>query len=206
MQYCPFCGQQNSMSAISCTRCGELQPTPPAVTAGVPVTHGSGIYGLSNASKAGVAPVRRSNHGSTRFLDARALENELRSPSPSSTRLRGKVKFVVEQGLIIGEQYLLNDNELYIGRHDPGSGYCPDIELSAQDSSFVHRSHAKLSFNAQGDVLTIKDLGGRNGVFVNNQSLGTFGETTLNVGDNVRIGRVALKLVLASPAESDGRG
>lgn len=205
MQYCPFCGQENGLSSLSCVRCGELQPTPMAATTGVSATQGSGIYGLSSVSKPGAAPVRRSNHGSTRFLDSRALERELQPALSTTKRLRGLVKLVVEQGLIIGEQYLLNDDELYIGRHDPGSGYCPDIELSAQDSSFVHRSHAKLTFNPQGDTLTIKDLGGRNGVFVNNHSLGTFGESALKVGDNIRIGRVALKLVLATAPETDGR-
>lgn len=229
MQYCPFCGQRNALSALSCLRCGELQPqsgvsgggrapapTPNRPGLSVPrgafrdprapsTTSSSSSSGIWGPAEVGLAPVRRSNHGSTRFLDPRSFEKELQQSQLSSPRLQGRVKLIVEQGLIIGEQYLLTEQELYIGRHDPGSGYCPDIELSAQDPSFVHRSHAKLWFTPNGDALSIKDLGGRNGVFVNNQSLGSFGETTLNVGDRIRIGRVALKLLLASDLEIDGR-
>lgn len=128
----------------------------------------------------------------TRYLDLQSTEEELRGTA--SNDLRGRLKLVVEQGLIIGEQYLLSDDNLIIGRHDVGSDYCPDIELSAQDPSYVHRRHAELFFTASGHALRIKDLGGRNGVFVNNNSLERYGETPLNIGDNIRIGRVVLKV------------
>lgn len=139
------------------------------------------------------APVRAQRlSAQTRYLDLQNVEEELRNTPEND--LRGRLKLVVEQGLIIGEQYLLSDDVISIGRHDVGSDYCPDIELSAQDPSYVHRQHAELSFTASGQRLNIKDLGGRNGVFVNNRSLGKFGESALNVGDRIRIGRVVLKL------------
>lgn len=138
------------------------------------------------------AAVRTRLSAQTRYLDLRSTEEELRSSSAED--LRGRLKLVVEQGLIIGEQYLLSDDNLIIGRHDVGSDYCPDIELSAQDPSYVHRRHAELSFTASGHALRIKDLGGRNGVFVNNKALAKFEETSLNIGDNIRIGRVVLKV------------
>lgn len=157
-----------------------------------------------STSVPGVASPRRSNHGATRFLDARSLERELRGGAPSAepnTGMQGRVKLVVEQGQIIGEQYLLSDAELSIGRHVPGSGYCPDIELSAQDASFVHRQHARLRFEQQGAQLFIDDLGGRNGVFVNNHAVPRLGSVALNVGDKIRIGRVVLKLLAATEHE-----
>lgn len=128
----------------------------------------------------------------TRYLDLQNIEEELRHSSASD--LRGRLKLIVEQGLIIGEQYLLSEDTISVGRHDVGSDYCPDIELSAQDPSYVHRRHAELSFSTSGDMLRIKDLGGRNGVFVNNRALKPMQDTPLRVGDRIRIGRVVLKV------------
>lgn len=194
---------------MSCERCGALQPSSSSATslasgrsesasASLPLsTQGSGLIRPVSTSIPSVAPRHRSAQvAQTRFLDARVLEQELRDlPDAPSTSLKGRVKLVVEQGLIIGEQYLLNDDELHIGRHVPGSGYCPDIELSAQDPSFVHRQHASLHFQQRGERLIIRDHGGRNGVFVNNHAVASCGEQSLKVGDKVRIGRVVLKLL-----------
>lgn len=140
-----------------------------------------------------VSPASRSRlSAQTRYLDIPHAEESLHESAPDD--LRGRLKLVVEQGLIIGEQYLLSDDNLIIGRHDVGSDYCPDIELSAQDPSYVHRRHAELFFTASGHALRIKDLGGRNGVFVNNNALAKYAETNLDIGDNIRIGRVVLKV------------
>lgn len=149
---------------------------------------------MRRMSESRVSGPMRSNRLSaqTRYLDMQSVEEELRGTADSD--LRGRLKLVVEQGLIIGEQYLLSDNTISIGRHDVGSEYCPDIELSAQDPSYVHRRHAEITFSATGDHVRIKDLGGRNGVFVNNRALGKFGETAIQVGDRIRIGRVVLKV------------
>jgi len=139
------------------------------------------------------APVRSNRlSAQTRYLDLQSVEEELRQTPEND--LRGRMKLVVEQGLIIGEQYLLSDNLISIGRHDVGSEYCPDIELSAQDPSYVHRRHAEITFSPSGDQARIKDLGGRNGVFVNNRALGKFGESAIQIGDRIRIGRVVLKV------------
>lgn len=148
----------------------------------------------SESRRAVSAPMRTSGRLSaqTRYLDLQSIEEELRNTPEDD--LRGRLKLIVEQGLIIGEQYLLAEDTISVGRHDVGSDYCPDIELSAQDPSYVHRRHAELSFSASGHALSIKDLGGRNGVFVNNRALKPMKETPLQVGDRIRIGRVVLKV------------
>lgn len=109
-------------------------------------------------------------------------------------RLLGRVKLIVEQGMILGEQFLLNDPELLIGRFDASSGHCPDIDLSAQDPSFVHRRHARLEFSSNGERLTLFDLGGRNGAYVNNRPVERNGAAPIQIGDKVRIGRVVMRV------------
>jgi pSer/pThr/pTyr-binding forkhead associated (FHA) protein len=125
---------------------------------------------------------------------------------PSEGRLLGRVKLVVEQGMILGEQFLLNDQELLIGRFDASSGHCPDIDLSAQDPSFVHRRHARLEFSSNGERLTLFDLGGRNGAYVNNRPVEQNGAAPIRIGDKVRIGRVVMRLQPTEEAETYDRG
>lgn len=119
--------------------------------------------------------------------------------------MQGRSKLVVEQGLILGEQFLLADDSIMIGRFDRDSGYCPDIDLSAQDPNFVHRRHARLQFQSNGERLSLTDMGGRNGAFVNNQPIPPNGSVALKLGDKVRIGRVVMRLVLAPEVEGDER-
>lgn len=133
------------------------------------------------------------------------------SPSPrpaaaASGALRpGTLKLLVEQGKLLGEQYLLSDPTLLIGRFDAASGVCPDIDLTAQDPAYVHRRHARLQFEESDGSLHLIDLGGRNGSFVNNQAVPRGSAVRLRVGDKVRIGRVVMRL-LAAPEMNDMEG
>jgi pSer/pThr/pTyr-binding forkhead associated (FHA) protein len=124
-------------------------------------------------------------------------------PAPSATSLVGRVKLVVEQGKILGEQFLLTERELIIGRYDAGSGRCPDIDLTAQDPAYVHRQHVRLVFAPQGSEITVFDMGGRNGSYVNNQLIARNGAATLHLGDKLRIGRVVLRLQAAPEIEKE---
>lgn len=116
----------------------------------------------------------------------------------------GHVKLVVEQGRILGEQFLLNDYELHVGRYDAASGRCPDIDLTAQDPAYVHRQHVRLAFNRTGDQLMIYDMGGRNGSYLNNQLIERNGSALVQLGDKVRVGRVVMRLQPAPEVENDG--
>lgn len=128
-------------------------------------------------------------------------------PASHPASLVGRVKLVVEQGKILGEQFLLTERELIIGRYDAGSGRCPDIDLTAQDPAFVHRQHVRLVFAPQGAEITVYDMGGRNGSYVNNQLIARNGAATLHLGDKLRIGRVVLRLQAAPEIEKEhGKG
>lgn len=66
------------------------------------------------------------------------------------------------------------------------------------DNDRVSRYHAR--FQMRGDVLSVEDLGSRNGTFVNGSRLAS--EKTLEAGDEVRIGNENIKVVQAdSPLE-----
>ena len=131
----------------------------------------------------------------------------INAPQPSAHAgggsLVGRVKLVVEQGKILGEQFLLSDRQVIIGRYDAGSGRCPDIDLTAQDPAYVHRQHARLEFSPNGTEITVYDMGGRNGSYVNNQLIARNGAATLHLGDKLRIGRVVLRLQTAPEIEKD---
>lgn len=119
--------------------------------------------------------------------------------------LLGRIKLVVEQGKILGEQFLLSDYEMSIGRYDAGSGRCPDIDLTAQDPAYVHRQHVKLTFSRDGAQLTVTDLGGRNGSYVNNVLIDKNGSAPLRLGDKLRIGRVVMRVQPAPELEKDSK-
>ncbi len=125
------------------------------------------------------------------------------APAAGDGRLLGSVKLVVEQGKILGEQFLLGDFDISIGRYDAGTGRCPDIDLTAQDPAYVHRQHARLTFSPDGRHITLHDLGGRNGSYVNNQLLDKNGSAPVKLGDKVRIGRVVMRLQPAVELDKD---
>lgn len=122
---------------------------------------------------------------------------------PADGRLLGRVKLVVEQGKILGEQFLLGDVDISIGRYDAGTGRCPDIDLTAQDPAYVHRQHARITFTPDGRSLILHDMGGRNGCYVNNQLLDKNGSAPVRLGDKVRIGRVVMRLQPATELEKE---
>lgn len=233
MQFCPFCGQKNEVTTLTCVRCGELQPravdpTPSRRLGGVPSVplSAGGVLSPTSAwsdaralhmptdgATTGPRAWPRNAHGSpraatggsTKYLDPRGLEprTDAKPVSLSASSMRGRVKLVVEQGLILGEQFLLVDSEILIGRADATT--CPDIDLAAHDPNYVHRAHAVLRFDPAGHSLTLFDLGGRNGIYVNNRSVPSNGSSPVKLGDKIRIGRVVMRLVLAPEADRDDR-
>lgn len=205
--FCPYCGSDNRADAITCQRCGEVLPerqrrdtsrtqrpatvSVPAV-AEVPRSH----------DRQGAA--RAANTNRTAYIDPREAERELRKmASAGAATLLGRAKLVVEQGLLLGEQFLLADPEILIGRYDADSGFCPDIDLSAQDPNYVHRRHALLSFSPDGGTLLVRDLGGRNPVYVNNTRVVAGRDVGLGLRDKLRVGRVVMRLVAAPEMEGD---
>ena len=194
--FCPSCGAKCPSNAIACHACGAVLPGLTEM-----------LQGLGGpASTRDKEPARSTAQdgptGGRTILAISSAQKAMREESAAKPRV-GSIKLVVEQGRILGEQFLLNDHEVIIGRYDAGSGRCPDIDLTAQDPAYVHRQHVRLAFNRSGDQLMIYDLGGRNGSYLNNQLIEKNGSALVQIGDKVRVGRVVLRVQVAG--ESDDR-
>jgi hypothetical protein len=185
--FCPTCGANNPVSAIACKACGAVMP-------GI-----SEVFTMDSLS--GNVP----SQAEPRQQDHRAgvAVQESYGRGGQGPSLLGRVKLVVEQGKILGEQFLLSDYEMMVGRYDAGSGRCPDIDLTAQDPAYVHRQHVRISFSPAGESITVHDMGGRNGSYVNNKLIDRSGAARIRPGDKLRIGRVVMRLQLAPEVEGD---
>lgn len=193
--FCPTCGARCPDNAIACQSCGSVLPGLTGALGGrVPAGPGdpvplgtlpspdgpvvSGETILSAEDPSGSAPGGAARRASDLSLSPRV----------------GQTKLVVEQGRILGEQFLLNDHEVIIGRYDANTGRCPDIDLTAQDPAYVHRQHVRLRFDRSGDRLVMQDMGGRNGSYLNNQLIEKNATAIVQLGDKIRIGRVVLRV------------
>lgn len=180
--FCPACGAKCPSRSIACVACGAVLP------------------GLTDALHhnaavaAARAPAPATAHAGQGGAAPRAAAP---APRAATSAMLGNVKLVVEQGRILGEQFLLNDHEVMIGRYDAASGRCPDIDLTAQDPAYVHRQHVRLAFSRAGDQLMMYDMGGRNGSYLNNQLLEKNGSALVQLGDKLRVGRVVMRLQTA---------
>lgn len=87
---------------------------------------------------------------------------------------------VVLEGEDAGKEFEIKEPEVVIGR-----GNC-DIRLRDKDR-FISRKHARISFD--GSNFIIKDLGSKNGTFVNGKEVG---ECVLEDGDEISLGGVRL--------------
>ncbi|MCA9562167.1 MAG: FHA domain-containing protein [Myxococcales bacterium] len=178
---CGKCGFENLEGSLVCGLCGaRLQKVdtgrdskqPHRIPTGAPA-----LVPLSQDTDQGVDRLHAAEH----------------TPGP----LRGRIKLVVEQGRIVGEQFLLTDASILLGRQDPDTAHFPDIDLTVQDPEFVHREHARLSFIDRDTRVAVEHLGGKNLTLVNKEPVGQGEQIEMLVGDHLRVGRVLMRLVSA---------
>ena len=98
---------------------------------------------------------------------------------------------VCVSGVVAGRSYIVSEAGLTAGRAD---GH--DIVLKDDD---VSRDHARFQYD--NGSLWLRDLGSRNGVYVNDTRLASHKE--LRVGDVVRIGGSTFEIRWASDTKSD---
>jgi EAL domain-containing protein (putative c-di-GMP-specific phosphodiesterase class I) len=93
--------------------------------------------------------------------------------------------------------FALNQGTNSVGRKDPST--TPDVDLAGVDvDRVVSRRHAELSYLSDGGVV-IRDVGSKNGTFVNGVQLGPEAPARLNEGDTCGFG--SLSLVFSGDAE-----
>ncbi|MFI5273204.1 MAG: FHA domain-containing protein [Ktedonobacterales bacterium] len=88
---------------------------------------------------------------------------------------------------------LPNKTEVLIGREDPLSEIYPDVDLTDHggEEGGVSRLHAKLYNN--GGQFSIEDQNSTNSTFVNRQKLTAKSPAAIKDGDEIRLGKVAMR-------------
>lgn len=110
----------------------------------------------------------------------------------------GLVKLVIEQGLSLGKEFLVSDEEMLIGRRDPEQDFIPDIDLFDQESPnnrYISRRQARLWFQEGG--LWLEDLDSSNGTALNNHMIRPHEKKRLKPGDKLLLGQSVLLRVRA---------
>lgn len=91
----------------------------------------------------------------------------------------------------------LNDAEIHIGRGDARLGIHPTLDLTEAggQGAGVSRRHARIS--RQPDGYYLEDLGSINGTFINRRRLPPGAPVALGDRDEIRLGNVILRVILA---------
>ena len=89
---------------------------------------------------------------------------------------------------------LTGQDEYSLGRGDPKQGHIPDLDLGPYRALElgVSRLHAVLQVSGHG--LTLTDLGSTNGTLVNGVRLAPHAPQPLRDGDELRLGKLALRV------------
>lgn len=92
-------------------------------------------------------------------------------------------------------------HEVVIGRSDGGT-MTPDIDLAPHHGSDlgVSRLHVALQYNGRNNILSISDMKSANGTFVNGQKLYPQEVRVLRHGDELRLGKMVLRVYFEHPA------
>jgi len=88
-------------------------------------------------------------------------------------------------------------DEIVIGREDPISEVFPDVDLTGLGGmeNGVSRRHA-IIHRAGGDF-TVEDMGSTNGTYINRKKLQPHAPQVIKPGDELRFGKLSLKLKAA---------
>lgn len=114
-------------------------------------------------------------------------------PPTINRKAPGAVLVSVPSGMVFE---LKPDMEMLIGRGDPGEGLEADITLADEAARLegVSRLHAKVF--CKEDVYYISDLNSTNSTYLNNVKLPPQQSARLGDGDEIRLGRYALRMRL----------
>ena len=95
--------------------------------------------------------------------------------------------------LIFGNQvFPITRARVIVGRGDTVNNRFPDVDLEPlDDQHVVSRQHAEIEH--QADITILRDLGSRNGTFVNDERLDASAARQLKQGDSVRFGHIAFR-------------
>ena len=112
------------------------------------------------------------------FVDAGAAQLVLETPDGSTLEVPEK-------------------DEIVIGREDPISEVFPDVDLTGLGGmeNGVSRKHAVI--HREGAATTVEDMGSTNGTYINRNKLQPHAPQAIKPGDELRFGKLSLKLKAA---------
>lgn len=113
------------------------------------------------------------------------------APAPARTTLTGLQLVVQSSGAVL---LLPGVTQALVGRADPVSNYYPEVDLSPHGAleNGVGRRHMRLL--VQNGQVYAEDLDSTNGTFINGQKLSAKTPQPVRSGDELRLGRLVLRL------------
>ncbi|MGH9172613.1 MAG: FHA domain-containing protein [Acidimicrobiales bacterium] len=154
--FCNNCGHRNPADANFCSSCGS------------PLAHGT---------ETTISFLPHDPSGEQGEEELNVAIGELAT---------GAGMLVVKRGPSVGARYVLDKEQVLVGRH-------PDSEIFLDDIT-VSRRHAE--FSCKEGIYTVRDAGSLNGTYVNRQRID---EATLSSGDEVQIGKFKLLFLSTGP-------
>src|SRR4051794_19441175 len=163
--FCTQCGQQNPDDSKFCARCGSPLANPA----------GGGTASAEQTTTISMSGIDGPDeHGGDDLADVGV------EALPADAAL-----LVVKRGPNAGSRFLLDKDVTTAGRHPESDIFLDDVTVS--------RRHA--SFEREGELFVVRDVGSLNGTYLNRERID---EATLSSGDEVQIGKFRL-VFLTSP-------
>lgn len=154
---CHNCGSEVPLDARRCPQCGTEVQADQTGTISIPVGTTSGVH---------------EEHHSVSEL---SVEDR----SAVDALPQGSALLIVQRGPSAGSRFLLDEDEVIVGRHPQSEIFLDDVTVS--------RRHAV--FRRTGATYTVEDVGSLNGTYVNRDRVDSY---QLTNGDEVQIGKFRL--------------
>ncbi len=223
MPKCPHCGYMNPSGVTMCDECGmeltaestitpEPKDTTPPKTPKTPETPTTPKTPKTPEEEVIVSPTLPDLTSEEQEIEAPetpvspltpteptpnvpAIEKTPATPKvPIATGRKTYAKLIVERNGRVGQEFLIDEPIIDIGRTDPEVGAYPHIDLTEDDyDSMISRNHSRIIVKEDGTIW-IEDLGSTNGTSINRKAQIPPGEEhQLQDGDLIIIGRIWLR-------------
>jgi len=186
--FCDHCGA--SLLTPSSPAAGPVAPTPP-FSGAPPQPSYPPPQPVGSPLTPPAPPAQPASQPPTPPTTPRPVQPAPAPAAPARTTLAGVQLIVPASGAVLA---LPASTQALVGRSDPVSNYYPDVDLSSHGAleNGVGRRHMQVL--VQNGQIVAEDLDSTNGTFVNGQKLAAKTPHPLNNGDELRLGRLVLRL------------
>ena len=197
---CSVCGADNLEGAAYCEDCGArlsggapvASVPPPAPIQAIPVAPPAPAPPARQAGAVKCPACEAENTSGSAFCEECGASLGAPSAQPAAAAVAAPAAAPAGPRLEIGGKFfLLDKDEMTIGRKSPADGIFPDIDLSDDDpEAFISRRHGRVV--KQGGEFIFEDTGSSNGSFVNDTRVNASVQHPLKEGDLLRLGKTEL--------------